>query len=123
MVFDGKKTICVDFDGVIHLYISPWKAHDIIEDGPHPDAFRMLEEYTKKFHVHVYSARSKDELGIAAMHKWFRDRGASEELLSKLIFSKQKPTASVYIDDRAWRFTGDWPSIEDLESFKPWNKR
>jgi hypothetical protein len=123
MVWDGKKTICIDFDGVIHLYESGWKAHDIIEDGPHPEAFEMLAKYAEKFHVCVYSARSKDELGINAMLKWFRDHGMEEELLSKFQFPKQKPTASVYIDDRGWCFTGEWPTVAELEAFKPWNKR
>ena len=34
-----------------------------------------------------------------------------------------KPPALVTIDDRALTFTGKWPEIQDLKSFKPWNKR
>lgn len=33
-----------------------------------------------------------------------------------------KPPALVAIDDRAVTFTGEWPSLDTLRAFKPWNK-
>ena len=35
----------------------------------------------------------------------------------------EKPSALVTIDDRALTFTGEWPSIDSMLAFKPWNKR
>lgn len=40
-----------------------------------------------------------------------------------LIFPTAKPSALVTIDDRAITFTGEWPDIEFLRTFRPWNKR
>lgn len=34
-----------------------------------------------------------------------------------------KPAALVTIDDRAMTFTGEWPDMDDIKSFKPWNKK
>lgn len=34
-----------------------------------------------------------------------------------------KPAALVTIDDRAMTFTGVWPELDAIKSFKPWNKR
>ena len=37
-----KPTLCVDFDGVIHSYISGWKGADVIPDPPVPGAIEAL---------------------------------------------------------------------------------
>ena len=131
-----KKTICVDFDGVLHLYESGWKSLEIIEDNPVPGAFDFLTRLVeaenhdhegnyrgKKFDVCIYSARSATQAGIMAMKEWFRKHGLPEKILRDLAFPDSKPAAVVYIDDRAWRFDGVFPTIEELETFKPWNKR
>ena len=34
----------------------------------------------------------------------------------------EKPSAFVTLDDRAITFTGEWPDIDQLRNFKPWNK-
>ena len=31
-----------------------------------------------------------------------------------------KPPAMITIDDRALNFNGEWPPLDDLQSFKPW---
>jgi hypothetical protein len=123
MVWDGIYTIAVDFDGVIHLYTSGWKAIDIIEDKPHSRAWEYLGEYVKHFHVHIFSARGQETRGIEAMKAWFKKHECPQEIFDKLIFATQKPTAHLYIDDRAFCFEGVFPSVEDIKSFKPWTKR
>ena len=41
-------------------------------------------------------------------------------VLDSIHFPKEKPPAFLTIDDRAWQFTGKWPSIADIRAFKPW---
>jgi len=123
MVWDGKRTLCIDFDGVIHLYRSKWRGIEFIDDGPHEDAWDVLAEYLEHFHICIYSARSAEQIGISAMKEWFKKEGCPEETISKLQFPEKKPTAHIYLDDRAWQFNGEFPTVEEIKAFKPWNKR
>lgn len=43
-------------------------------------------------------------------------------LLKHLRFPRTKPSAVLYIDDRAHCFTGTFPTVEQIKAFKPWNK-
>lgn len=130
----NKPILCVDFDGVIHSYTSPWQGAEIIPDPPVPGALKWLWKATEWFDVHVYSSRSKTPSGIAAMKHWFLDHctaefGSDHPMAAienhPLTFSHEKPAAFLTIDDRAYCFEGDWSDLEpaDLLSFKPWNKR
>jgi hypothetical protein len=43
--------------------------------------------------------------------------------VDQIQFGTNKPSALVTLDDRAVTFTGNWPSVEDLLNFKPWNRK
>lgn len=49
-------------------------------------------------------------------------RYAADLVIDEIKWPLFKPPAMVTLDDRALTFTGTWPSIEALKSFKPWNK-
>lgn len=135
-----KPIICVDFDGVVHAYTSPWTNAETISDGPVPGALRWLWKATEWFQVSIYSSRSKTLDGRIAMFRWFMHH-STEEFPGEdhpmhggtlediddypLRFDHEKPAAFLTIDDRAICFEGDWGELEpaDLLSFKPWNKR
>ncbi len=131
----GKPILCLDFDGVLHSYTSGWKGADIIPDPPVPGAIAFLYDAIMVFDVQIYSSRSHQEGGIDAMMDWIakwetawieedlnRPRPRTSLLLN-ITFPTEKPAAMVTIDDRALTFTGEWPAIETLQAFKPWNKR
>ena len=137
----SKPILCVDFDGVVHAYTSPWTDAVTISDGPVPGALKWLWKATEWFDVQIYSSRSKDPVARQAMQKWFVDHALDEfgvdhplaatddegddAPIYPLSFPHQKPAAFLTIDDRAICFEGDWSDLEpaDLLSFKPWNKR
>jgi len=135
----SKPILCVDFDGVIHAYISPWTDAETISDGPVPGALRWLWKATQWFNVQVYSSRSKTPSGRRAMEMWMARHSADEfgydhpmargdwESRQKypIGFCHEKPPAFLTIDDRSLLFEGDWGKWEpsDLLTFKPWNKR
>jgi len=115
---------------VLHSYTSGWQGPDIIPDPPVPGAIDFLRRAVEHFTVAIYSSRSHQPGGQAAMRAWLalwagRDSapGADLAFLSRLQWPLEKPGAFVTLDDRALTFTGEWPDMETLKSFRPWHKR
>jgi|SRR5215831_9880112 len=134
-----KKTLCLDFDGVLHSYTSGWVAPHFIPDPPVPGAFEFLYHALDHFEVVIFSSRSNQEGGIEAMSTWI-EYWARKELTNaepdwranrvinlistkKSAFPTKKPSAFVTLDDRAITFSGVFPPIGELLDFQPWNKR
>lgn len=118
-----KPILLLDFDGVIHSYDSGWGGAESIPDPPVPGALGFIDDATSAgFDVQIYSSRSRQNGGIAAMKKWFEKHGRAD-LNTFLKFPTQKPAAFLTIDDRAFCFEGTFPDPVGLLDFKPWNKR
>src|SRR5258708_255578 len=73
-----KPILCVDFDGVVHSYVTPWTDEVTISDPPVPGALRWLWKATEWFDVQIYSSRSKTGDGRAAMRFWMAAHSADE---------------------------------------------
>lgn len=127
----SKPILCLDFDGVIHSYTSGWKGADVIPDPPVEGAIVFMLGALRHFDVVIFSSRSNQRGGIAAMKRWLREHAGELAWyetpdgagLEDVRFVTEKPPALVTIDDRAITFTGVWPSMESLKAFQPWNKR
>lgn len=125
-----KKTIIVDFDGVIHSYTSPWSGPGVAEDPPVPGAIDFLFLAVRDFRVAIVSSRSSTDEGRQCMaeyiEKWARIEGHDvfdvQYLFDNLSFPTDKPPAHLSIDDRAICFTGTFPTVSEIKGFKPWNK-
>ncbi|MHA1962664.1 MAG: hypothetical protein ACW99U_20930 [Candidatus Thorarchaeota archaeon] len=120
----GEKEILVlDFDGVIHSYVSGWHGADVANDPPVPGVYEFIVEASSEFQICIISARSSQPGGILCMCTYLRDKvNLPEDILEEIWFPTTKPPAHLWIDDRAFCFRGAWPSIEELINFKPWNK-
>lgn len=120
-----KPILCLDFDGVIHSYTSGWQGAEIAEDPPVPGALDFLICALFDFDVHIYSSRSQQEGGLQCMQAYLYKHcpAAYRHRLEELKFPVAKPAAFLTIDDRAIQFTGEWPTIDELLNFKPWNKK
>jgi hypothetical protein len=99
----GKRRVAVDFDGVIHAYSRGW-ADGSIYDGPVPGAMQALAELQGLgLEVVVYTSRHTADIA-----DWISAQAAYARVnLGPIEITNLKPIASVYIDDRAVRFT-DW---------------
>jgi hypothetical protein len=121
----NKPILCIDFDGVIHSYISPWTNAETISDSPVPGAIEWLESLLDDFEVCIYSSRSKSSLAICEMKNWLYKYGMDWEDIERIKFPMQKPAAFLTIDDRTICFEGEFNNLtlKELLKFKPWNRR
>jgi hypothetical protein len=111
----------VDFDGVLHAYTSGWEGEDVIADEPVDGAIAWLEHITRHFDVAIYSTRCRTLAGRVACSAWLREHGLSHEALMSVYFATAKPTALIYLDDRAVRFDGQhFPEVDEIWQLKPW---
>lgn len=116
-----KPILCLDFDGVIHSYVSGWRTADVVTDPPVPGAVEFIRAALKHFTVAIHSSRSHQPGGIAAMQAWLAEH-SDAELVEQILWPDHKPPAWVTLDDRAVTFTGTWPDIATLLAFEPWFK-
>jgi hypothetical protein len=115
-----KPIVCIDFDGVLHSYISKWESEAIIPDQPVPGAQMAIQEYLDAgFRVAVFSSRSGTKAGRQAMAKWCTENNFPDGME----FPKEKPPAILNIDDRGFCFEGNFPTADFIMKFKPWNRR
>lgn len=113
-----KPILCIDFDGVLHLYSQGWLGPTAIYDPPTPGALEFVQEAQKHFELIVYSTRARTIVGRHVMLRWLSKHGFPE-----LEITFKKPHAFVTLDDRAIQFTGTFPDPQTLLEFKPWNRR
>ena len=119
-----SKILCVDFDGVIHSYTSGWQGADVIPDPPVPGALEWLADMfdNPDYDVKIYSSRSKSDAGVDAMIDWLNVWLDLSDIDTDDLFPTQKPPTYLTIDDRAICFRGTFPSVQEMDNFKPWNK-
>lgn len=109
----GRQPKCVvDFDGVLHRYSKGW--HDgTIYDDPIEGAAAAMATLREHYEVVVYSCR----LGPGAVSgtdqsfavaTWLRKHSIPYDTIW---VKPGKPPAHLYIDDRGWHFSGDWPTM------------
>jgi hypothetical protein len=125
--------LAIDVDGTLNSYRSGWTRADHFPDPPNPGALRALARYLKRFRVAVVSSRFSGlevppERAMRSCRRWLarygfpEDRilvGASTIPAGYVTIVPFRPQAHVTIDDRGWRFTGEWPDPADLLHFEP----
>lgn len=124
------KTLCLDFDGVLHSYESGWKGAENIPDAPVPGAMEFIIDALEdgRFDLAIYSSRSGQPGGIEAMQAWSVAylggymSGAGRLVREEIQWPTSKPAAFLTIDDRAVCFTGRFPPLDWIDDFRPWNK-
>lgn len=119
-----KPIIQLDFDGVVHSYVSGWKGETDILDPPVKGAFEAIQNYIENgFKVCIVSSRCKTYDGMNAVLYWFEDNSFLYCHNDNFDISQFKQPAIINIDDRSWpKWDGVFPTVEEIKNFKPWYK-
>jgi hypothetical protein len=113
-IFLARRTVCLDFDGVIHSYRSGWCGAEIIPDPPIHGTREAVARLRKTYRVVIHSSRCHTSAGREAIAHWL----AKHEIEVDEI-CEHKPPAMVYVDDRGIRFRGDWDqAMFDVQEFR-----
>jgi adenylylsulfate kinase len=97
---DKKKTVSIDFDGVIHRYSNGFQGLDNAYDPPMDGAKESIESLVSEgYCVKILSSRPKETI-----YKWLKHY-RMDHLIDEV--SNHKFPATIYIDDRGYHFK-DW---------------
>jgi hypothetical protein len=109
-----RRTVCLDFDGVVHSYRSGWRGAPVIPDPPIHGTAEAIARLRQNYRVVIYSARCRSAEGRRAIEAWLRKYNIQVDEVCD-----HKPPALVYVDDRAIPFRGDWNQvITDIREFR-----
>lgn len=110
-----SKTISIDFDGVIARYDEGYRGLGVFGDII-PGTIEALEQLEADgWQIIICTARK--ELNRVRQY-------LIEHAIPFRYVTNEKPSASVYIDDRAIQFNGNWDEIlPEIEDFEPWYYR
>ena len=117
----SRRTIAVDFDGVIAEY-DGWKGSGVL-GAPRGDVVMALDILRSEgWKVVVYTTRGQEEIAsYLAKHAIPHDE---INLNSDYRTNGAKPVADVYWDDRAVRYSGDaQKDIDTIRNFRTWAGR
>lgn len=123
-----RKTVCLDFDGVVHQYTRPWTRANEIRDPIMPGAIQfMLTMLAAGWRVCIHSTRCHQPYGMQSIEKWLYNQVGQAWYetpagpgIEDVEVVAEKPPAILYIDDRGFRFEGVFPTLEYMEKFQPW---
>ena len=111
-------TVCLDFDGVIHSYISGWKGEAVIPDPPVFGTKAAIDKLRMDYEVKVSSSRCRTPEGRSAVQRWLADHQIVVDEVCE-----HKPPAIVYVDDRGIQFRGNWDeTLEAITTFSHWQR-
>ncbi len=107
-----KKIICIDLDGVLNVYTGNYNKHLIppIRTG----AFQFIKKLSKDFRIVIFSVRD-----IKLIKDWL----VENDLITYVydISNEKTPYATVFLDDRAINFNGDYDAAYNMIiNFKPY---
>jgi hypothetical protein len=112
----SRNTIALDFDGVLHNLQGGWQGPEIFGE-PVPGALEFVRWLLEQdYNVYVFSTRAAYRVGKIGIKDWLIDNG-----FPPLEITDRKAGGCLYIDDRGYRFEGDFTDVKNflIENPKP----
>ncbi len=116
-----KKTICIDFDGVIAQY-QGWEGEDKF-GSPVPGVQSALKVLRKEgFQIIIFTTRGNED----GLQQYLKENDIPYDYINENPEQPKgsnsgKPIADLYVDDRSVCFRGSWKrTLEDIAYFRPW---
>lgn len=118
-----RKTLAVDFDGVIADYSKGYQGPDVF-GSPIEGAAEFLQKlHDEGWRIIIWTAR--EEIGL--LKKYLDANKIPYDFVNEnpdQSTTAKKVWADVYLDDRGLTFTGDWQkAYKEIESFESWEGR
>jgi len=112
------KTVALDLDGVLNPNLT-----ESLTEKPVPGAQQFVRRLMKEgYDVVIFTHRAVEPDGALETMEWLRKHD-----FPQLPVTAVKPACRAYIDDRCYRFEGDFDSamafIRDDEAVKPWTDK
>lgn len=106
---DSQKTLCWDFDGVIHPYTAGWCGSTPADEPPVPGVVDLIKEFhAAGFRQVVQSSRADHADGHHGIVNYLLHHDLTRYIA---VVTDKKPIACCYIDDRGIAFTGDIDAV------------
>lgn len=127
-------TLALDFDGVIHQYSNGWMDGSIY-DEPVPGALEFINIVIWKYNWSVFILSTRDPNQIK---NWFDNLNFNNKpkftvIPNDVLFwnekhnigiTNRKLPAMLYVDDRAWRFDGNFLTLPDqILNLRTWQDK
>lgn len=120
-----KKTICIDFDGVIHDYCKGYQGEDTFGAMIAGADIATSVLRKKGWTIIIFTTRKKSD----GLVKWLEEHNITYDHINENPDQPEdtsgKIIADVYLDDRGICFRGSWDRwlLDEIVNFEPWQKR
>ena len=115
-------SITLDFDGVIHPYNLPFDPISAPEPPTKGTREAIQALLDLGYEVYVFSTRCESDHGVELIRDYCRRYDLP---VTDVVRTKER--SKVYVDDRAYRFEGDWKTfldwVGDKNNILPHNKK
>lgn len=115
-----KRTISIDFDGVLHDYSAGWQGY-VPTGAPIAGSQAFVRACaTEGLEIIVSTCRAYTQIGREAVRAWLERYDFPAEFMH---VTCEKPHADWYVDDRGIRFQGDFAAVWEQMKQPVWFKQ